>query len=205
MKKIFFLSITILFMTMSLYSQTGLRVFNFQPLGKNAVYFKPGITAEMGYIEPFDTRFRKTAFLTIINLKTTIPEIPTTGRIHEDGNITVCPGYQKFDLFMMIQIRAGYDFALIKQEKWNTFIGANVLMGGSILEYKDHIELIGGIDLSTNVPGIGAQIRAGVDYQLTELFGVFFILNKGIYFSYSELISHTLWSDEFGLGFSYTF
>ena len=159
MKKIVFLSILFLLLTTSVSAQLGLRVYNFQPAGDEGVIFKPTITAEIGYIQAFESRFRKTASFTLINLKTTIPKIPSTGYIESGGQVTITPGYQSYDKFIMFQIRFGYDYSVIKKLRWDLFVGANAIGGITLVEYTSEVDLIESSHNTFSANGIGVQFR----------------------------------------------
>ena len=205
MKRSFVLSIIFLLFTLTISAQWGGRVYNFRPTGKDGAVFKPTYTAEILYHEPFENRFRQSYSFTFLNLKTRIPEIPTTGIIERDGQVTITPGKQIFNKFLTLQARAGYDFAIIKKNKFSTFIGANIIFGASYVDYSSEVALIESTHITTVAYGVGIQFRSGVEYQVSDDFGLFISANKNIYLMLNEDISDVFWSNDFGLGFTYNF
>ena len=205
MKKFLLLSSILLIITNSITAQLGVRAYHYRPTGSYGAIFKPTFSAEAGFIKPFEDRYvRPVAMLTILNMTPRMAEFPITGEI--DGNgLTVYPGTQSFQRFIMLQGHLGIDAAFLKKEKLNIFVGTSLIVGWAFVHYS--IKIPGMREEEGYVSGqeLGLQFRLGAEYQLTEEIGLFMTANRNYFLMISEDVGGNYWANDYGLGVTYQF
>src|ERR1043165_3765396 len=118
-------------------AQLSVRLYNYRPTGDYGAAFKPTFSAEIGHIKDFeeDKWVRPVLMGTVIYLKPRMAELPVTGEIEDGNGLTVYPGTMSYKLFIMLQLHAGIDVAVMKKEKFNAFIGTSLLAGEAFVHY----------------------------------------------------------------------
>jgi hypothetical protein len=207
MKTPYKITLLIFFVTQLGWSQLMVRAVNYRPTGEFGFVMKPLISVEIGNQQRFrksaTRRWRSVASLLYLNMKPRMDVFPIAGFASDGKGSRVIPGIQSFEKYNLLQLIFGYDYAFVHKEKFNVYVGADLVAGFASVDYtiiyptwKNETYQGGG--------GLGGfRVRLGLDYNLTEAMGVFISANSGGF-----LITEPagfLSANDFGLGMRYSF
>lgn len=190
-----------------IFSQVSLRIYNYRPTGKEYGFvFKPTYSADLGFTFPLDEDnwVRFSASVTFLRMKTRMDTFPTYATVSGNGSgPSVLPGDQVFQKYNIIKAFAGIDAAIINHEKIKFYIGTDIIIGGTAVEYTYKVD--GLVDEGYSGGGILAGIRGrlGCDFVLNEDWVIFATTNRS-YFIITEPGARGS-ANDYGLGVRWVF
>jgi hypothetical protein len=189
------------------WSQFIVRAVNYRPTGEFGFVMKALTTIEIGNQQRFSKRptkrGRMVASILYLNMKPRLEVFPIAGFASDGRGSRVIPGIQSFEKYRLLQFIFGYDYAFVHKEKFNFYVGADLVAGLASVNYtviyptwKNETYQGGG--------GLGGfRLRLGLDYKLTETIGVFVSANRGG-FLITEPAGFFA-ANDYGLGMCYSF
>lgn len=188
------------------FSQVSLRVFNYRPTGDFGYVFKPTYSAELGFALPFseNRRVRFAASVSFLNLKPRLDVFPIYATVSGGGQPdAVLPGTQSFQKYNLFNLCGGIDIAIVNKDKFKFYLGTDINIGGSSVEYTSQIVTLSDEGYSGGGYLLGFRGRLGIDYSLSEKFIIFASAQRS-YFLLNE--PATLGSaNDYGIGIRFQF
>lgn len=157
-------------------SSFGLRLVHNRPVGELGFVMKPLTTAELIYYPSLDEDSRFKAFLTasLLNYKPRLAEFPVYAEEPDlqTGETTIVPGIQIFNKYQLWQMSIGSDFAYIKLDNFNAFVGVECLFGFSVANFETNYSGRTGSGFDDNDIFIGYRAKLGCEYMLNDTIGI---------------------------------
>lgn len=190
-----------LFLSNAIHAQIGGRAFMFRPTGDFGFWMKPAYSLELMYIKPFEEEkwYRYNVSLTAMDMKPRLEPFP----VYSTSGKQIKPGEFTFQRYLLVEAMPGIDVAVFKKEKWSAFIGSDVTIGLSDIEYTNIIKTVtdeGSVDMGVL---IGLRYRIGAEYKLNDNLYLFTTVNRG--FIYAGTPKGFLWGNDYGIGIHYQF
>lgn len=187
------------------FGQISAKVFNYRPTGEFGFVMKPAYSAELGYMIPFEDRgsFRLNASITYIVMKPRMESFPIYGLLYKGGGATVLAGKQSFQKYNISLLFVGFDYAMMKKNRFTFYAGTDMVMGGVDSEYTYEIETMITVSYSGGAILGGFRFRLGSEFDVNEHIGIFLNAQRQIL-----LITEPrglFWANDYGLGMHYSF
>lgn len=203
-----FLALLFLFVTATCFGQIGVKVFHHRPLGDLGFLMKPTTSLELSLHQEFlGERIRIGLGLTYLSFKprmTTIPAFIVQRYGLPGGQDKVIPGEKTYEQYTMFQLALGGNFLFIKRDKFNVFVGTDLLAGGVSVASRTYYP--GVIDTNDDGGGgacVGYRLRLGAEYMATDRLGIFADAQYQHVLIGEALIKST--AHDFGLGVHFYF
>lgn len=185
------------------HAQLFLRAYHYRPTGDYGYVFKPGFSAEIGYMPEFEDSHVRVCFsATYRIMKPRMDVFPVYAVQHGNGTF-VLPGEQSFKKYNELQIFGGIDVAVVKREKLFVYLGTDILIGAASVDYTDKYETYKDESYSGGGYLAGARFRLGMQYDVTDNIGIIAHVNR-LGFLISEPASIN-WNNDYGIGVRYQF
>lgn len=186
------------------HAQIFLRAYNYRPTGEYGFVFKPGFSAEIGYMPEFedDSWVRVCFSATYKIMKPRMDVFPVYAVMHSNTTL-VLPGEQKFTKYNELQLFGGIDVAVVKKEKLFFYIGTDIIIGAASVDYTAKYETYKDESYSGGGYIVGGRFRLGMQYDVTENIGIIAHANR-LGFLVSEPASIN-WCNDYGIGIRYQF
>jgi hypothetical protein len=181
-------------------SQIFVRAYHYRPTGGYGYVFKPGFSAEIGYMPEFEKRVRFCASATYAIMKPRAESFPIYA-VKNSGGSTVLPGTFSYKKYNVLNLFAGIDVAIIKKEKFFAYLGTDVFLGTASVNYNYDVAQYKTMGYSGGGYLIGLRVRLGAQYDVTEKIGIIAHINR-LGFKVTEP-SSTNWLNDYGIGIRY--
>jgi hypothetical protein len=182
MRNFILLTLLLVLCAGKLCGQFALSAVHYRPTGEFGFVMKPLTTVELTFMSRFsdepDERFRFGMSLMYLRMKPRLNSFPIWAYGSDDRGAFIYPGEQSFSRYNITFLSGGADFAVIHKERFNWFIGADLMIGGASIDYQSTV--VGWKDESYSGGGllIGFRVRIGVEYQITDHISLFSRVNR---------------------------
>lgn len=183
-------------------AQLYVRAYNFRPTGDYGYVFKPGFSAEIGYMPEFESRVRFTFSGSYMMMKPRQTAIPIYAVQSGNGTV-ILPGEQSFKKYNILQITGGIDVAIVKREKFFAYVGTDIIVGAGAVDYQENVPTFKTEGYSGGGYLGGGRFRLGLQYDVTYNIGIIAHANRSVF-----LISEPAtinWLNDYGIGIRYQF
>ncbi len=192
-----------IFIYFNSFSQVALKIINFRPTGELGMLMKPAITGELFY-KDFDEESKLIPRFGLGFIKCT-PRLDTflVQGLIVSQTTTVSPGYITYQKYNLFYLYGGVDYKINIYKGFSIYPGADVNIGGTVVEYKSEYPTISSNDYSGGSPYVGIRLRIGAEYEIKEGKAAVFIeatrnmnlIPREAFFAYND----------YGIGFRYKF
>lgn len=184
------------------HSQISLRAYHYRPTGDFGYVFKPGYSAEIGYMPEFEDRVRVCFSATYMIMKPRMEEIPIYG-VKSSNTTVILPGTQSFDKYNLFHIFGGIDVAVVKRKKLFAYLGTDITVGAGSIDERYEIKTLITSGYSGGGYLGGFRFRLGLQYDITDYIGIIAHTNRtGYIISEPATIN---WFNDYGIGLRYQF
>ncbi|MES2515313.1 MAG: hypothetical protein V4580_14265 [Bacteroidota bacterium] len=184
------------------HSQIFVRAYHYRPTGDFGSVFKPGFSAEIGYMPKFEERLRVCVSATYMVMKPRRDAFPIVG-IQQGTKTVILPGEDRFDKYNLLHLFAGIDVAIIKRKKFFAYLGTDLTVGVGSVDSRTEVKTLISEGYSGGGGIAGFRGRIGLQYNLTDHIGLIAHVNRTGYILTEPRTVN--WFNDYGMGVRYHF
>jgi hypothetical protein len=177
-------------------SQFALQAHLVMPTGYLGAVLKKAPSISFGTVEDFDGRSRVRMLGNMTYFSPRQERFNIYSNSIEGSTTTIYPGVQEINLYLNLSFAFGFDFSIIQKDKFNWYIGFDLIAGMTLRQYTTDIPYVSSSGDFSGIPFIGLRGRTGIEYTLDKM-SVFLDFNRTYYLNTEATI---LSYNDLGLG-----